>query len=73
MEFIENSITCGTCSDQSIVPCGKGVWQSQHNAYLSYGPAVARSFNAQWQLIAVSGISLMHSLTVTLIWLSTGK
>ena len=61
MEFIGNSITCGTGSDQSVVPCDKGVWQDQHNAYLSYGPAVARSFNAQWQLSAVSGIGLMHS------------
>ncbi len=61
MEFIGNSITCGTGSDQSVVPCGKGVWQDQHNAYLSYGPTVARSFNAQWQLSAVSGIGLMHS------------
>lgn len=56
MEFIGNSITCGTGSDQSVVACGKGVWQDQHNAYLSYGPTVARSFNAQWQLSAVSGI-----------------
>ena len=61
MEFIGNSITCGTGSDQSVVPCGKGVWQDQHNAYLSYGPTVARSFNAQWQLSAVSGIGLLHS------------
>ena len=61
MEFIENSITCGTGSDQSVVPCDKGVRQDQHNAYLSYSPAVARSFNAQWQLSAVSGIGLMHS------------
>ena len=61
MEFIGNSITCGTGSDQSVVACGKGVWQDQHNAYLSYGPTVARSFNAQWQLSAVSGIGLMHS------------
>lgn len=61
MEFIGNSITCGTGSDQSEVPCGKGVWQDQHNAYLSYGPTVARVLNAQWQLSAVSGIGLMHS------------
>jgi lysophospholipase L1-like esterase len=61
IEFIGNSITCGTGSDQSMVPCGKGVWQDQHNAYLSYGPTVARSLNAQWSLSAVSGIGLMHS------------
>ena len=61
IEFIGNSITCGTGSDQSEIPCGKGVWQDQHNAWLSYGPLVARYFNAQWQLSAVSGIGLMHS------------
>jgi lysophospholipase L1-like esterase len=61
IEFIGNSITCGTGSDQSEVPCGKGVWQDQHNAYLAYGPTVARSLNAQWVLSAVSGIGLMHS------------
>ncbi|MEO6732112.1 MAG: SGNH/GDSL hydrolase family protein [Ferruginibacter sp.] len=61
IEFIGNSITCGTGSDQSVVPCGKGVWHDQHNAYLSYGPTVARSLNAQWSLSAVSGIGLIHS------------
>ncbi|MBC7886444.1 MAG: SGNH/GDSL hydrolase family protein [Ferruginibacter sp.] len=61
IEFIGNSITCGTGSDQSVIPCGKGVWQDQHNAYLSYGPTVARSLNAQWSLSAVSGIGLIHS------------
>lgn len=61
MEFIGNSITCGTGSDQSDIPCGGGVWQDQHNAYLSYGPAIARQLNAQWSLSAVSGIGLIHS------------
>ena len=61
IEFIGNSITCGASSDQSEIPCGKGVWQDQHNAYLSYGPTTARTLNAQWVLSAVSGIGLMHS------------
>lgn len=61
IEFIGNSITCGTGSDQSDIPCGKGVWQDQHNAYLSYGPTIARQLNAQWSLSAVSGIGLIHS------------
>ncbi len=61
IEFIGNSITCGTGSDQSIVPCGKGVWHDQHNAYLSYGPTIARALKTQWSLSAVSGIGLMHS------------
>lgn len=61
IEFIGNSITCGTGSDQSVIPCGKGVWQDQHNAYLSYGSITARELNAQFHLSAVSGIGLMHS------------
>ena len=61
IEFIGNSITCGTGNDQSQIACGKGIWQDQHNAYLSYGPIVARNFNAQYHLSAVSGIGLMHS------------
>ena len=61
IEFIGNSITCGASSDQSVVPCGKGVWHDQHNAYLSYGPTIARALNAQWSLSAVSGIGLIHS------------
>lgn len=69
IEFIGNSITCGTGSDLSEVPCDKGPWYDQHNAYLSYGPTVARDLNAQWHLTAVSGIGLIHSccqMTVTM-------
>ncbi len=69
IEFIGNSITCGTGSDLSEMPCGKGQWYDQHNAYLSYGPVTARNVNAQWQLSAVSGIGLIHSccnLTITM-------
>ncbi len=61
IEFIGNSVTCGTGSDISSVPCGKGVWQDQHNAYLSYGAITARTLNAQYHLSSVSGIGLMHS------------
>ena len=61
IEFIGNSITCGTGSDISSVPCGKGVWQDQHNAYLSYGAITARTLNTQYHLSSVSGIGLMHS------------
>ena len=61
IEFIGNSITCGTGTDQSIFPCGQGEWYDQHNAYESYGPTVARALNAQWHLSSVSGIGLMHS------------
>lgn len=61
IEFIGNSITCGTGSDLTEIPCGKGMWQDQHNAYLSYGAITARTLNAQYHLSAVSGIGLMHS------------
>jgi lysophospholipase L1-like esterase len=61
IEFIGNSITCGASADQSIVPCGKGVWQDQQNAYMAYGPRTARMLNAQWHLSSYSGIGLIHS------------
>lgn len=61
IEFIGNSITCGSGSDLSVVPCDKGQWFDQTNAYKSYGPTVARALKAQWTLAAVSGIGLIHS------------
>jgi lysophospholipase L1-like esterase len=61
IEFIGNSITCGSGIDVSEIPCGKGKWYDQHNAWLSYGPLTARALNAQWHITAVSGIGLMHS------------
>lgn len=61
IEFIGNSITCGTGADTSEIPCGKGKWQDQHNAYLSYGPLTARTLGAQWHLSSVSGIGMVRS------------
>lgn len=61
IECIGNSITCGTGSDISEIPCGKGFWHDQHNAYLSYGALVARNLDAQFHLSSVSGIGLMRS------------
>jgi len=61
IECIGNSITCGAASDMSVVPCGKGKWHDQHNAYMSYAAIMARSLNAQSHLSSVSGIGLMHS------------
>jgi hypothetical protein len=69
IEFIGNSITCGTGSDQSVVACDQGQWYDQHNAYLSYGPTTARLLDADWCLSSVSGIGLIHSccnMTVTM-------
>ena len=61
IECFGNSITCGTGSDMDEIPCGKGVWQDQHNAYLSYGAQTARALKAQYHLTSASGIGLMHS------------
>jgi lysophospholipase L1-like esterase len=61
IEFIGDSITCGNGSDTSEVKCGEGKWYDQHNAYDSFGPLVARAFNADWQLSSVSGIGLTRS------------
>jgi hypothetical protein len=61
IEFYGNSITCGTGSDLSEIPCDSAEWYDQHNAYKSYGPVTARKLDAQWMLSSVSGIGLMHS------------
>lgn len=61
MEFIGNSITCGFGDDESEIPCGKGQWYDEHNAYMSYGPLTARALNTQWHISAVSGIGMIHS------------
>lgn len=61
IECIGNSITCGFGADTAEIPCGKGAWYDQHNAYMSYGAVAARLLDAQWHLSAVSGIGLIHS------------
>jgi hypothetical protein len=69
IECIGNSITCGFGNDASDIPCGKGEWFDQHNAWMSYGAITARALKAQWHLTAVSGIGLIHSccnMTITM-------
>lgn len=61
IEYIGDSITCGTGSDTTEFPCGTGEWYDQHNAMMSYGPLTSRALNARWQLTAVSGIGLTKS------------
>ena len=61
IEFIGNSITCGAAADPSEVPCGKGEYHDQHNAYYAYGPRVARSLKANFILSCVSGIGIYRN------------
>ena len=61
IEFIGNSITCGMGVDDTEIPCGSGVWYDQHNAYLAYGPRVARALDANYILSCVSGIGMYRN------------
>lgn len=61
IECIGNSITAGAGMDGSEIPCGKGEWYDQSNAWMSYGALTARMLDAQWHLTAVAGIGLVHS------------
>jgi len=61
IEFIGNSITCGAAADASEVACGTGVYHDQHNAYMAYGPRVARVLHANFMLSSVSGIGIYRT------------
>lgn len=61
IEFIGNSITCGAAADPSEVPCGTGVYHDQHNAYMAYGPRVARALGVNFLLSSVSGIGVYRN------------
>lgn len=61
IEFIGNSITCGAAADASEVPCGKGEYHDQHNAYFAYGPRVARMIGAEFIMNSVSGIGIYRT------------
>ncbi|MEO5564137.1 MAG: GDSL-type esterase/lipase family protein [Chitinophagaceae bacterium] len=61
IEFIGNSITAGMSSDPREFPCGTGKWYDQHNAYLAYGPRVARAMNIDFMVSAVSGIGIYRN------------
>jgi hypothetical protein len=61
IEFIGNSITCGAAADASEVPCGTGDYHDQHNAYMAYGPRVARSIHLNYILSSVSGIGVYRT------------
>ncbi|AYL98584.1 SGNH/GDSL hydrolase family protein [Mucilaginibacter celer] len=61
IEYFGDSITSGAGMDLSAVPCDKGEWYDQHNAYMSYGARTSRNLDAEWQLTSVAGIGLVHS------------
>jgi hypothetical protein len=61
IEFIGNSITCGAAADPSEVPCGTGEYHDQHNAYMAYGPRVARALKTNFVLSSVSGIGIYRN------------
>jgi hypothetical protein len=61
IEFIGNSITCGAAADPSEVPCGTGVYHDQHNAYMAYGPRVARALGVNFIMSSVSGIGMYRN------------
>ena len=61
IEFIGNSITCGAQSDTSEMPCGEGYYHDQHNAYLAYGPRLARALKVNFLISAVSGIGIYRN------------
>ncbi|MGN6214705.1 GDSL-type esterase/lipase family protein [Parafilimonas sp.] len=61
IEFIGNSITCGAAADTAEVKCGQGAYHDQHNAYMAYGPRVARALHANYILSSVSGIGVYRT------------
>lgn len=61
IEFIGNSITCGAAADFSEIPCQTGVYHDQHNAYMAYGPRIARELGTEYLLSSVSGIGIYRT------------
>ena len=61
IEFIGDSITCGMGSDTSELACDAGEWYDQHNAYMAYGPRVARALNVNYRLNCVSGMGMYRN------------
>lgn len=61
IEFIGNSITCGAAADASDIACGTAEYHDQHNAYMAYGPRLARMLNVNYMLSSVSGIGIYRN------------
>lgn len=64
MLFIGDSITCGSGNEaaNNSEECSADGWgQPYHNARSAYGPVMARSLEAEYHVIAVSGIGLVRN------------
>ena len=64
IEFIGDSITCGTGADALInsSQCSEDGWgQPYNNARLSYGAVLSHNLNAEYHLSAVSGIGMVRN------------
>ena len=61
IEFIGNSITCGAAADTRTIPCETAYYHDQHNAYLAYGPRIARALDVDFFLSSVSGIGIYRN------------
>jgi len=64
IEIIGDSISCGS-GDEAMngsPQCTEDGWgQPYHNGYLAYGPVMARSLDAEYNVTAVSGIGLVRN------------
>lgn len=61
VEFIGDSITCGALADSTDVSCDAEEYIDNHNAYLAYGPLVAKNLDANFILSSVSGIGIYRN------------
>ena len=61
IEFIGDSITCGMGADTSEIDCEEGEWYDQHNAYMAYGPRVARMLDVDFEVNCVSGMGIYRN------------
>lgn len=64
IEIIGDSISCGSGNEamNGSPQCLEDGWgQPYHNGYLAYGPVMARSLDAEYNVTAVSGIGLVRN------------
>jgi len=61
IEFIGNSITCGADADTSEATCNTAAYHDYTNAYMAYGPRVARAMGASFLMSSVSGIGIYRN------------